>query len=204
MSLSQYRRRSPTGKHLIFVSGNKGKISELSAILRPHQLTAKDVDLPEVQTTSVEEVIREKVNEARKHIKGRFFVEDTGLYITTPPMNGFPGALIKFYYKHLKLEGICEKNGGDLAYAESIIGYWDGTRTHIFRGVIRGSIARVPQPGAYGFGWDSIFIPDASEQNPEGLSFAQIKPDIKNQISMRSRAGMALKAYLDRGSRATI
>jgi XTP/dITP diphosphohydrolase len=180
---------------VVFISGNKGKISELSSILAPTKVISKDIDLPEVQTIYVEEVVKEKVLTAWNEVKEPLFVEDTGLYITSPPMNGFPGALIKFYYKYLDVSGICEKNGGDKVYAESIIGYHDGTKVHMFKGVIHGSIANKPQNGDYGFGWDSIFIPD--ENNPNKLSFAQLPPEIKNTMSMRKRAAVEFKKHLE-------
>ena len=181
---------------VVFISGNKGKISEFASILSPTKIISRDIDLPEVQTIYVEEVVKEKILAAWNEVKEPLFVEDTGLYITSPPMNGFPGALIKFYYKYLDVSGICEKNGGDKAYAESIIGYHDGKKVHMFKGVIHGTIANKPQNGDYGFGWDSIFIPD-DDINPNKLSFAQLPPEIKNTMSMRKRAAVEFKKHLE-------
>jgi len=185
---------SNTIKELTFISGNQGKISELSAILAPIKVLSTDIDLPEIQTTDVEEVVKEKVMTAWNEVRKPLFVEDTGLYITSPPMNGFPGALIKFYFKKLGVDGISEKNGGNDAYAESVIGYHDGEKVHMFKGIVKGKIADQPKEGNYGFGWDSIFIP--TEDNPEELSFAQMPAEKKNMVSMRKRAAEAFKSYL--------
>jgi XTP/dITP diphosphohydrolase len=45
--------------------------------------------------------------------------------------------------------------------------------------------------GDGGFGYDPVFIPYGS-----GLTFAEMKPEIKNQISHRARALAATRAYL--------
>ncbi len=194
---SKINRKHKNIDTVVFISGNKGKISELSSILSPTKVISRDIDLPEVQTIYVEEVVKEKILAAWNEVKEPLFVEDTGLYITSPPMNGFPGALIKFYYKYLDVSGICEKNGGDKAYAESIIGYHDGKKVHMFKGVIHGTIANKPQNGDYGFGWDSIFIPDDDINNPNKLSFAQLTLEIKNTMSMRKRAAVEFKKHLE-------
>lgn len=193
-----YKNRQRMGgmkvDELLFISGNKGKIDELSAILSPIRVVTTDIDLPEIQTTDVEEVVKDKVMTASNEANGPLFVEDTGLYITSKPMNGFPGALIKFYFKKLGNNGICEKNGGDEAYVESVIGYNDGSSIKMFKGVVNGTIAKRPQEGPYGFGWDAIFIP--KENNPKQLSFAQMPPSMKNTLSMRKQAAEKFKAYL--------
>lgn len=180
---------------LTFISGNQGKICELSSILAPIAIKNIDIDLPEVQTTDVEEVVKEKVMTAWNKIRTPLFVEDTGLYITSEPMNGFPGALIKFYYNKLGVKGITDKNGGDDAYVESVIGYHDGIMVHIFKGVVKGKIAKIPQEGSYGFGWDPVFIP--TYNNPEELSFAEMTPELKNTISMRKMAAEVFNKYLN-------
>ena len=193
------RRRTRKGgvtSKLVFISGNQGKISELSSILSPIHVVSRDIDLPEIQTTEVEEVVKEKVMTAWNEVKSPLFVEDTGLYITSSPMNGFPGALIKFYYKKLGLKGISKMNGGNSAYAESVIGYHDGNNVRMFKGTVKGTIASVPQEGPHGFGWDAIFIPE--ENNPQRLSFAQMSAEEKNAVSMRKRAAESFRAYLEK------
>lgn len=79
---------------MLFITGNKNKLKEASAILGV-PLESYDIDLVEIQSMSVEEVVQAKVLEAKKHVSlgTPFFVEDTGLYIDDA--NGFPGALIK-------------------------------------------------------------------------------------------------------------
>jgi len=176
---------------ITFVSGNKNKFNELSDIFSKYDITLKNLnhDLLEIQSVSVEKVIRKKLKLAYTIFKQPIIVEDSGLYITTPPMNGFPGALIKNYYECLGLDGICEKNGGNSAYCETIIGYHDGKNIELFSGTIEGTIAKQPLYGDFGFGWDAIFIPKNNH-----LSFAQIEN--KNEISMRKIAAEKFINYL--------
>ena len=95
-------------RNIVFVSGNAGKIREVKAIFGDgFNIVNYDIDLPEIQTTKVEEVIKEKIKSAItlleapssedfKNIKKEFakidvevrtlndivvFCEDTGLYI---------------------------------------------------------------------------------------------------------------------------
>ena len=176
---------------ITFVSGNKNKFNELSDIFSKYNINLKNYNhvLLEIQSISVEKVIMEKIKHAYYIFQQPIIIEDSGLYITTPPMNGFPGALIKNYYECLGLDGICEKNGGNSAYCETIIGYHNGKNIELFRGTIEGTIAKKPLYGDFGFGWDAIFIPKNNN-----LSFAQIEN--KNEISMRKIAAEKLIYHL--------
>ena len=57
-------------------------------------------------------------------------------------------------------------------------------------GRCEGQIALAPR-GAGGFGYDPVFIPDGRD-----LTFAELKPEIKNQISHRAIALSATREYL--------
>lgn len=67
-----------------------------------------------------------------------------------------------------------------------------------------GRVAFARLPGAYGFGYDPLFIPDergveggGKRPNTEGASYAQLTPAEKDAISHRGRALEALEAGLD-------
>ena len=172
---------------LLFLTGNKNKLSEAKDIMGDKfQIENKKVDLPEIQSTSVEEVITEKLKEAYKIVKKPVFCEDTGFHIKN--MNNFPGALIKFYSEHLGNKGITKFNGGSKAYAETVIGYHDGKKIHFFKGKIDGTIPKKPK--GKGFGWDPIFIPKGYNK-----SFAEISQEEKNKISMRAKAFKKFKKH---------
>ena len=167
-------------KQLVFLTGHMNKLKEAQYILGDDfKINNKKLDLDEIQSTDVEEVIKHKIESAYKVLKKPVFCEDTGVYIKN--MNNFPGALIKFYLDHLGNKKITQFNGGSKAYAETVIGYHDGKTVHFFKGRINGTIA--DKPKGKGFGWDPIFIPKNDKK-----TFAQMKSEDKNKISMRAKA----------------
>ena len=128
-------------------------------------------------------MVEDKAKEAYKWVKKPVIVEDTGLYIYA--LNKFPGALIKWLLKSIGNKGICKilnSFNNRSAYAKTVICYYDGKHTRFFIGRINGRIAKKPSKGDK-FGWDPIFIPEGYNK-----TFAELGKDIKNKISMRSKA----------------
>jgi non-canonical purine NTP pyrophosphatase (RdgB/HAM1 family) len=169
---------------ITFITGNAGKFKEAQAILSG--LVQLDVDLPEIQSLDPHEVIRAKLEEARKHgVAGAIVVEDTSLYIDA--LGGLPGPLIKWFLERLKAEGIAELvenlGKGNTAEARCVVGYLaeGALESQFFEGSMRGSI--VAPRGAGGFGWDVIFQPEGSNKTLGELSFEE-----KNTISIRAQA----------------
>ncbi len=66
----------------------------------------------------------------------------------------------------------------------------NGEILNVSVGTCEGRIGLAPR-GAGGFGYDPLFIPNGYE-----LTFAELKPEIKNQISHRARALGATREYL--------
>jgi len=170
---------------MIFLTGNQKKLEEVRALLAGHEVEAAKVDLPEVQSMSVEEVVRQKALDAYAAVGRPVFCEDTGLYIED--LNGFPGALVKFFEKALGNVGICRVAGGSRVVAETVVAYHDGTTVHTFRGRVKG---RIPsRPRGEGFGWDPVFVKG-------GKSFAEMSQEEKNAVSMRGRAFRRFRRFL--------
>lgn len=194
---------------IVFFTSNNGKFREINYEICKHtqnySLLMKNIDIPEIQDTSNENVIKDKLNFIKQKMlnneieKHNFIVEDTGLYINN--MNGFPGALIKYYLDHLRCEGIAKLNGGSKAIAETWIGYWDSnTNTeYYYKGCINGMIAKNVR-GLNGFGYDAIFIPDIINEydyqnfkyepikNIDNKTYAEFTDDEKNKCNMRTIA----------------
>ena len=66
-----------------------------------------------------------------------------------------------------------------------------GVLRGLFQGSVEGTLLDVEQ-GLGGFGYDPLFVPDGYED-----SFGVLRADIKNAISHRSRALVALREWLD-------
>ena len=78
------------------------------------------------------------------------------------------------------------------AVAVSAVGFYDGTAFHSFAGEVAGRIVAWPR-GEHGFGWDPIFEPGGSDK-----TFAEIPPDAKLERSMRRKAILAFRDYLNK------
>lgn len=165
---------------ILFLTGNARKLAEAQAIMGDAvQIDNQKLDLPEIQSVETEKVVIDKLSVAYRQVNKPLFCEDTGLHIKN--MNDLPGALVKWYQERLGNKGICKFSAGSKAYAETCIGYHDGTATHFFKGRVQGIIAQKPQ--GKGFGWDPTFIPQGHKK-----SFAQMTSQEKDTISMRSIA----------------
>jgi XTP/dITP diphosphohydrolase len=176
---------------ILFATSNIEKAKELQSVLqRPVQHIK--IDLPELQTLEVNDVIEHKAREAFRQVGKPILVEDTSLSIIA--WNGLPGALIRWFLKSVGNTGICrmmQNFENSEAIAEVCIGYFDGAQFHAFHGVIHGRITRIPR-GTMGFGWDPIFAPVGSDK-----TFAEMTPEEKESFSMRKQAALKLKQFLD-------
>lgn len=149
-------------KSITFITGNPSKAEQLSKYLGipvDHQ----KVDLNEIQSLDLKEVVAKKAQEAYDKVKNPVIVDDVSLVISS--MGKLPGPFIKFFISELGNQGICKTvlNSDRSAQAEVCIGYYDEGNLQIFSGIIEGSISHEPQ-GTGGFGWDAIFIPNGYNQ----------------------------------------
>lgn len=171
-----------TLQNLHFATGNENKLREAREILGISVEQFK-IDLDEIQSVSVEEVVVHKARQAYEIAGKPVLIEDTGLEILA--WNGLPGALIKWFDTSVGNDGIIQMLSGFTdrsAKATSCFAYFDGSTLHKGIGSIDGSIAIEPT-GTNGFGWDPIFIPSGSAK-----TFAQMSPEEKNSLSMRALA----------------
>eukprot|EP00475_Leptophrys_vorax_P046075 TRINITY_DN975_c0_g1_i1.p1 TRINITY_DN975_c0_g1~~TRINITY_DN975_c0_g1_i1.p1 ORF type:complete len:206 (+),score=52.83 TRINITY_DN975_c0_g1_i1:541-1158(+) len=182
-------------KRLFMVTGNAGKLREVSQILEKKlpdlELVAANVDLPELQGEP-DEISRGKVKAALPFVDGPFILEDTSLCFDA--LGGLPGPYIKWFLKKLKCDGLLKMLAGFDNYGGSAVCCFafcrgKGHEPILFNGVVKGTI--VPPRGEKGFGWDPIF-------QPEGYSetYAEMSDALKNQISHRKLAVELLSEYL--------
>ena len=177
---------------LTFVTRSKHKIKEARAIVDGIEIEQLVLDVPEIQSIDVEEVVREKAKTAAKMADRAVVVEDTGLYIEA--FNGFPGALIKHVIDSIGNKGILKLLDGEsnrAATAKVALAFCEpNSEPIVFVGETKGHIA-TEERGDSGFGFDPIFIPDGCMQ-----TYAEMGPENKNKISHRKKALEKLKAYL--------
>lgn len=170
---------------------NPNKLREVNEILEK-KLQQIEVELFEPQGLDVAKVVEEKAMDAFHKIGKSVIVEDTGLEFSA--WNGLPGALIKWFMEAVGNDGILKMFQGETnrqATAKTAIGFYDGTKCHIFLGEAKGTIPTEIR-GQSGFGWDPIFIPEGYKK-----SFAEMTAEEKNAISMRKLALLRLKKFFD-------
>jgi Ham1 family protein len=147
-------------KTITFITGNQHKADYLSRMLGL-PLKHRAVDLTEIQSTSLEEIVEHKVRQAYAVAKRPVLVEDVALEFTA--LGGLPGPFIKFFVEAPNgLENLCRMLDGfddRSAVAACVFGYYDGQRVRLFRAELHGAISEYPI-GDGGFGWDKIFCPD--------------------------------------------
>jgi non-canonical purine NTP pyrophosphatase (RdgB/HAM1 family) len=144
----------------VFITGNQNKADYLSRILDV-QLDHHKIDLDEIQSTSLEEIVTHKVKQAYELMKKPVLVEDVALSFTA--LGGLPGPFVKFFVDAEDgLEKMCRMCDGlenRNARAACVFGYYDGERLQLLRGGLDGTIAEHPS-GDGGYGWDRIFCPE--------------------------------------------
>jgi XTP/dITP diphosphohydrolase len=170
---------------LLFVTSNPHKISEADAILRPHDVIVKGINLKveELQTDDTERLAKDKVLKAFREVGRPLFVEHTGLHLTH--LNGLPGGLTQLFWDKLEADQFAQLFGNTLdtsVVAKTIICHIDGRKCRTFAGEAAGHIAPEPR-GSREFQWDCCFIPDGYDQ-----TYAELGQDRKNAISMRKAA----------------
>ncbi|MFH1225840.1 MAG: RdgB/HAM1 family non-canonical purine NTP pyrophosphatase [bacterium] len=177
-------------KKIFVITGNQGKAREIAAITGL-EVEAKELDIPEIQSLSVEEVAKKKAKVAYETIRQPVLVDDTGMSIDA--LNGLPGALIVWFLDSLGPQGVLDliKNKENRkASVSTAIAYADADGVEVFTGTVNGSIP-IEIRGEGGFGYDPIFIPDGHDK-----TYAEMEPDEKNKISMRKIALTNFKEYI--------
>jgi inosine triphosphate pyrophosphatase len=171
---------------LNFVTGNKKKFEEASAILKSelpdYEIQQLVVDLPELQGEP-EEITREKLKIALQQSPGPLIVEDTSLCFNA--YKGLPGPYIKYFLQKVGTDGLYKmvENWDDQsAYAQCIFGIGKaGAESQIFVGRTPGHI--VKPRGDNKFGWDPVFQPEGFDK-----TYAELDSSVKNTISHRYKS----------------
>lgn len=179
-------------KQPIFITGNQGKADYLAKLLQL-PIEHRKIDVDELQSMSLTEVIEHKVKQAYELIGDAVLVEDVSLELNA--LNGLPGTFIKFFVDYAGLEATCRMLDGfedKTATAKCAYGYYDGEQLKIFEGSATGRISDHPSDGDKGFGWDQIFIPDGYD----GQIRADLNQEDYDELYLKIKPIDALRAFL--------
>jgi XTP/dITP diphosphohydrolase len=177
-------------KNFTLITGNLGKVAEFERLLG-FKFNHEKVDLPEIQTTDVREVVRYKAQLAYEKLGSPVLVDDAGLVVKA--WGELPGALIKWFIDNVGNDGIIKMLGDSprAAYVIVALGYCDQNGVKIFTGLTEGEVAKTPR-GENGFGYDAIFVPSGQTK-----TFAEMTSAEKDAVSMRAKAVERLKLALE-------
>jgi XTP/dITP diphosphohydrolase len=193
-------------RHLLIATSNEGKRSEIRQLLSDLPISLFDLRnfpatelIAETGTTFVENAALKAIGYATQ--TGLLtLADDSGLEVDT--LGGAPGA------RSARCTGESASDAerieallAALAFADEskrsarfvsavVIADSNGEILNVSVGECEGRIALATR-GDGGFGYDPVFIPNAGD-----LTFAELKPEIKNQISHRARALAATRTYL--------
>ena len=166
----------------VLVTGNRNKLEEARRICGDG-FESRAIDLPEIQSLDLLEILSAKGEEAWKRLGRPVLVEDTGLDLAA--LNGFPGPLVKSMLAAIGAEGIARLAhalGETRVSARCGVLYRDEARTVVGLGATHGRLV-LPARGDGGFGWDPVFEPEGWEQ-----TYAEMSRDEKDRIGHRGRA----------------
>jgi XTP/dITP diphosphohydrolase len=192
-------RRLATGERLVVASHNPGKIVEIDELLAPYGIAtvgaaALGLGEPEETGASFEENAALKARVAAEASGFLAIADDSGLVV--PALGGAPGIYSARWAGPAKdfsiaMERVQRELGANdrRAYFVAVLALaWPDGEEAMFRGEAHGRLVWPPR-GDRGFGYDPMFVPDGRE-----LTFGEMGPELKHQISHRARAFAKLVA----------
>ena len=201
--------KKPKFEEVLIATTNEHKLDEIGKILTKYGTKYKslsdynlqDIDVEETGTTFEENALI-KARAYCKMTNAVVLSDDSGLMVDA--LGGAPGVYskrfsneeprdIKNNEKLLKsLMGLTSDERGARFVSVVALVFPNGEE-HVFRGECHGKIGFAPV-GENGFGYDPLFLPN--DKAAGGRTFAQIKQELKNQISHRSRSLAKFEEFL--------
>lgn len=183
---------------LTFITGNQDKADYLAkwlGVAVPHQ----KIDLPELQSLELADVVAHKAREAYAQLGTPVLVEDVALSFAA--LGALPGTYIKWFLQEIGNEGMLRMLQGfddRRATARIMYGLYDGTVLHTFSGETQGTVpleARSSEVSSWksSKSWNAIFIPDGSHK-----SYAEMTDEELQPFSHRAQAIAKLRTFIDK------
>jgi len=167
---------------LFLATTNINKIREAEEILGI-EIRGVKLDIKEIQTLDPEGAVKEKAKRAFEQFGKPILVEDASLFFEA--WQGLPGVFIDSFMESVGNKGLLKMLSGEKnrsAVAIVYLAIYNGKEFKVYNGKVKGKIS-LRIKGESGFGWDPIFIPAGHHK-----TFAQMKAEEKNKISMRRLA----------------
>ncbi len=178
-------------KSLTFITSNESKVAQVKQYL-DIPLQHRAIDLPEIQSLDLHEVVTAKAKAAFEIIQTPVLVEDTSLEFLA--LGTLPGPFIRWFMAELGVNGLCrllDAYDNRTARASVCFGLYDGNDIHFFESEVAGSIAKTPR-GGNGFGWDPIFIPEGQDK-----TWAEMTSEEQLATAVRRPALQKLELFLN-------
>jgi len=175
---------------ITFITGNQNKADYLAKYMG-FSVDHIKVDLDEIQSLDLTEVVRYKMHQAYEKVNKPVLVEDVSLEFTA--LGRLPGTFIKWFLEEMSFEELCRLVDGKdrSAVARCVFGYYDGKTEKFFEGALKGTVPEEPA-GDMGFGWDKIFVPDGYD-----VTRAELNEEDDRKTYLQIKPFDELKAYLD-------
>lgn len=175
------------------ITSNQNKFKELENLAMVYGIKLNWINLPkvEIQSQSLEEIVRVSAVNAYTLLKIPLIMEDSGLFIEA--LNGFPGPYTNYVRNTIGLEGILnllKDKENRRAYFQTSLCYVDNNTVRVFTGRVYGKISSEIR-GSKGFGFDPIFIPEGDTR-----TFAEMDLEEKNKYSHRALAFKEFAKFL--------
>lgn len=180
---------------VVLITSNPQKAKEIAIALEPYgiALTHQAIDLPEIQSNRLEDVIIDKVSKAYAVVQQPVIVDDAGIYFSE--YKEFPGVYSRYMFMALDFAGLFKLiDHPQLAYFASFIAYkaTADSAPQLFSGRCEGTV--IPdQRGTLKptMPYDSMFIPRGDTR-----TFAEMPISDKQKYDHRSQAIRKFANYL--------
>jgi XTP/dITP diphosphohydrolase len=188
---------------LVIASHNPGKVREIRALLEPYgiePISAASLDLPEPEETGTTFAANAllKARQAADLSGLPALADDSGLCVDA--LNGDPGIFSARWAGETKDFGLAMRlveehigrapkdSGRDAHFVCALALCWPNGSEVEVQGRVDGLLVNPPR-GEHGFGYDAMFV-----ANGQTLTFGEMDPDAKHQMSHRADAFAKLVA----------
>jgi XTP/dITP diphosphohydrolase len=178
-----------------FITTNKNKASEASAILKEFDIQVEhtNIDYPEDKEGTIQKLVTKAIKPLTEQLKKPVVIEDTGLFFDA--YKNYPGLFAKTVYESIGFKGIQKllENESRKAHFLLVVGYCEpGKGPVLFEGRLHGTIKEnIFEAIDPVFPYDTLFIPESFDKPICEMSMGE-----KNAISHRGKAFRKLGEYL--------